>query len=111
MISLHSSSLMLGRYTHFGSRHKPGKTFVAFDPVERFASFFAIHGFRRIISASADGKLRVYTNKDDLSPQEFVVGEKVNFIICKVYWPSLCTISRENMLSWRQRAHMSICSR
>ncbi|VDN21155.1 unnamed protein product, partial [Dibothriocephalus latus] len=37
----------------------------------------------RILSASQDGKLRVYTNKDDPNPLEYIIGEKVNHIICR----------------------------
>ncbi|VDK39365.1 unnamed protein product [Taenia asiatica] len=62
----------MARFSVFGSRHNPGRTVVAYD---------FLHN--RIITANEDGKLRIYTSKDDPNPVEYIVGEAVNCILCK----------------------------
>ncbi|VDO05368.1 unnamed protein product [Rodentolepis nana] len=63
---------MAGVFNIFGSRHNSERTVVAFDSLNS-----------RILTASTDGKIRVYNDKDDPNPIESIVGENVNCLMCK----------------------------
>ncbi|VUZ39209.1 unnamed protein product, partial [Hymenolepis diminuta] len=61
-----------GVFNVFGSHHNSERTVVAFDFLNS-----------RILTASTDGKIRVYADKDDPNPIESIVGEIVNCLLCK----------------------------
>lgn len=75
---------MSGVFNIFGSHHNSERTVVAFDFLNRYLNFSSLIGLSRILTASTDGKIRVYADKDDPNPIESIVGENVNCLLCKV---------------------------
>ncbi|KER29328.1 hypothetical protein T265_03996 [Opisthorchis viverrini] len=51
--------------------------------LESERSVFASRLSRHIVSAGADGRVKVLNDVDDASPMEHVIGEKVNSLVCR----------------------------
>lgn len=66
-------------------------------------------GFRKIISAGSDGKVKIFDDWEDSSPLEHVVGEKINYVVCRVIRNSTKQIFSLTQLLLPQMVHMFTC--